>query len=251
VAHSAQANSDPFSGHIPARLRPLGLPAEHTAWADSDPSVQSHHMTLTTATPPGPGYIPPARVHAPAGQAQSSKSPNLRTQQATEGVHRGYYDKAYVGARPKLSDMYVVGPARPQVCGHVAVRCRWGLNPAGPQTGRHCVPNSNRHCVRLSPCATAQPSDYVLVIGSSRKSDSIQDQSDQGQEKPCCRLSPTKHPQNQMFLAYLCDLRFASTVYCSSLGQQRPGVTPHDLAQVSKIFCLAYFFNDLNSSKFI
>ena len=59
-------------------------------------------MTLPTATPPGPGYIPPARVHAPAGQAQSSKSPKLRTQQATEGGRRGYYDKAYVGARLKL-----------------------------------------------------------------------------------------------------------------------------------------------------
>jgi hypothetical protein len=108
VAHSALANSDlcnsdPFSGHIPALLRPLGVPAEHTAQANSDPSVQSRHMTLTTATPPGPGYIPPARVHAPAGQAQSSKSPKLRTQQATEGVRRGrYYDKAYVEARLKL-----------------------------------------------------------------------------------------------------------------------------------------------------
>jgi hypothetical protein len=100
----AQTNSDPFPGHIPARLRPLGSAAEHTARADSDPSVQSRHMTLTTATPPGPGYIPPARVHAPAarGQAQSSKSPMLRTQQATEGVRRCYYDTAYVGARLKL-----------------------------------------------------------------------------------------------------------------------------------------------------
>ncbi len=72
MIHSAQANSDPFSSHIPDRLRTLGLPAEHTARADSDPSVQSRHMTLTTATPQGPGYIPSARVHAPAGQAQSS-----------------------------------------------------------------------------------------------------------------------------------------------------------------------------------
>ena len=102
MAHSAQANSDPFSGHIPARLRPLGLPAEHTAWANSDPNVQSRHMTLTTATPPGPGYIPPARVHDPAGQAQSYRSPRPRTQQATAGVRRSYYDKAYVGARLKL-----------------------------------------------------------------------------------------------------------------------------------------------------
>jgi hypothetical protein len=108
VAHSAQANSDPFPGHmthIPALLRPLGLPVEQRARADPDPSVhwQSCHMTLITATPPGPGYIPPARVHAPAGQAQSSKSPGkLRTQQATEGVRRGYYDKVYVVARLKL-----------------------------------------------------------------------------------------------------------------------------------------------------
>ncbi len=78
------------------------IPAEYTARADLDPSVQSRHMTLTTATPPGSGNIPPARVHAPAGQAQSSKSPKLRTQQATEGVRHGYYDKAYVGARVKL-----------------------------------------------------------------------------------------------------------------------------------------------------
>ena len=57
----------------PARLRPtrirypvtsllgwgrLGLPAEHSVRADSDPSVQSHHMTLTTAAPPGPGSVP-------------------------------------------------------------------------------------------------------------------------------------------------------------------------------------------------
>ncbi len=111
MAHSAQANSDPFSGHIPARLRPLGLPAERTARADSDPSVQSRHMTLTTATPLGPGYIPPARVHAPAGQAHSSKSPKLRTQQATEGVRCGYYDKAYVGARDR--------PGPPRVPGSV------------------------------------------------------------------------------------------------------------------------------------
>ena len=59
-------------------------------------------MTLTTTTPPGPGYIPPARMHAPAGQAQSSRSPRRRTQQATEGVRCGYYDEAYVGARLKL-----------------------------------------------------------------------------------------------------------------------------------------------------
>jgi hypothetical protein len=52
VAHSAQANSDPFSSHIPARLRPLGIPAEHTAWrAVSAPSIQSRHMTLTTPSP--------------------------------------------------------------------------------------------------------------------------------------------------------------------------------------------------------
>ncbi len=50
----------------------------------------------------GLGCIPTARVHAPAGQAQSSRSPRLRTQQATEGIRRGYYDKAYVGARLKL-----------------------------------------------------------------------------------------------------------------------------------------------------
>jgi hypothetical protein len=59
-------------------------------------------MTLTTETPPGPGYILPARVHAPAGQTQSSESPKLRTQQAKGGVRRGYYDKTYVGARLKL-----------------------------------------------------------------------------------------------------------------------------------------------------
>ena len=64
--------------------------------------ITARHMGLTTATPPGPGYIPPARVHAPAGQAQSSRSPRRRTQQATEGVRCGYYDEAYVGARLKL-----------------------------------------------------------------------------------------------------------------------------------------------------
>jgi hypothetical protein len=53
------------------------------------------------------------------------------------------------------SDMYVVGQAQPQVCGHVAVQCRLGLNPAGPPTGRHCVPNSRHSCMRLTPCATA------------------------------------------------------------------------------------------------
>ncbi len=52
------------------------------------------------------------------------------------------------------SHMYVDGQAPPQVCGHVAVRCRWGSNPAGPPTGRHCVPNSGRRCVRLTPCVT-------------------------------------------------------------------------------------------------
>ncbi len=54
------------------------------------------------------------------------------------------------------SNMYVDRQAQPQVCGHVAVLCRWGSNPAGPpiMIGRHCVPNSGRHCVRLTPCVT-------------------------------------------------------------------------------------------------
>jgi hypothetical protein len=97
---SGQLGSVPRSH--PCSAKATRIPAEHTARADSDPSVQSHHMTLTTTTPPGPGYIPPARVHAPAGQAQSSICPRLRTQQATAGVRRGYHDKAYVEARLKL-----------------------------------------------------------------------------------------------------------------------------------------------------
>jgi hypothetical protein len=140
VAHSAQANSDPFPGHIPARLRPLGLPAEHTARANSDPSVQSRHMTLTSATPPGPGYIPPARVHAPAGQAQSSKSHKLRTQQATEGVRRGYYDKAYVGARLKLYVQRTLERSCTGCESHTTVPAVW-----------HTVPSCRRTCWVRTP----------------------------------------------------------------------------------------------------
>jgi hypothetical protein len=47
--------------------------------------------------------------------------------------------------------MYVDVQARPQVCGHIAVLCQWGSNPAGPPIGR---PYSGRHCMRLTPCAT-------------------------------------------------------------------------------------------------
>ena len=43
------------------------------------------------------------------------------------------------------------GHAQARVAGHDAVRCRWGSNPAGPPTGRHCVPNSGRRCMRLTP----------------------------------------------------------------------------------------------------
>ncbi len=97
---SGQLGSVPLSH--PCSAQATRIPAEHTARADSDPSVQSRHMKLTTTTPPGPGYIPPAHVHAPAGQAQSSRHPRMRTQPATEGVRCGHYDKAYVGARIKL-----------------------------------------------------------------------------------------------------------------------------------------------------
>ncbi len=43
------------------------------------------------------------------------------------------------------------GHAQARVAGHDAMRCRWGSNPAGPPTGRHCVPNSGRRCMRLTP----------------------------------------------------------------------------------------------------
>ena len=62
---SGQLGSAPRSH--PCSAQATGIPAEHMAQADSDPSVQSRHMTLTTTTPPGPGYIPPARVHTPSG----------------------------------------------------------------------------------------------------------------------------------------------------------------------------------------
>jgi hypothetical protein len=82
VAHLAQANSDPFPGHIPARLRPLGYRQNTRLGPTRLGIIASNGSTA------GQGYIPPARVHDPAGQAQFSKSPKLRTQQATS-VKRG------------------------------------------------------------------------------------------------------------------------------------------------------------------
>ncbi len=64
------------------------------------------------------------------------------------------------------SNMYVGGQARLQVCGHVAVRCRWGSNPAGPPTGRHCVPNSGRRCVRLTSCTTVLQGPLNVELGT-------------------------------------------------------------------------------------
>ena len=106
VARLAQANPGPFPGHILARLTESGHSntgrTHGSGRLRSQCPITARHMALTTATPPGPGYIPPARVHAPTGQAQSSRSPRRRTQQATEGDRCGYYDEAYVGARLKL-----------------------------------------------------------------------------------------------------------------------------------------------------
>jgi hypothetical protein len=43
------------------------------------------------------------------------------------------------------------GHVHTRVVEHSAVRCRWGSNPAGPPTGRHCVPNSGRRFMQLTP----------------------------------------------------------------------------------------------------
>ena len=59
----------------PCSAQATRIPAEHSDRADSDPSVQSRHMTLTTTTPQGPGYIPPARVHIPADKPNRPNVP--------------------------------------------------------------------------------------------------------------------------------------------------------------------------------
>ncbi len=125
------------------------------ARADSDPSVQSRHMTLTTTTPPGPGYIPPARMHAPAGQAQSSRCPRMRTQQATEGVRRGYHDKAYVGARLKLYVQRALELSYTGRASHTMAPAVWHTVTSCRNTCRVRTPPSASHryvSTHLRPC---------------------------------------------------------------------------------------------------
>jgi hypothetical protein len=152
--HSAQVDSDSFPSKIPARLRPFGLPAEHSPRAYSDPSVQSRHMTLTTATPPGPGYIPPARVHAPAGHTQSSESPNLRTQLAKGGVRSCYYDKTYVGTRLKLYVQLTLEHSCTERESHTTAPAVWHTVPSCRRT---CWVQTHWHCTATCPHTCGLP----------------------------------------------------------------------------------------------
>jgi len=152
---SGQLGSVPRSH--PCSAQATRIPAEHTAQADSDPSVQSRHMTLTTTTPPG--HIPPARVHIPAGQAQSSRCPRMRTQQATEGVRRGYHHKAYVGARLKL---YVQRTLELSCTGresHTMAPAVWH-RPVGGPAGFE--PHRHRTATCPHTCGRACPSTYIF-----------------------------------------------------------------------------------------
>jgi hypothetical protein len=77
VAHSAQADSDPFPGHIPARLSPLGLLAEHSSRADSQRPVTSHDADHSNTDGTG---IHPARARA----RSSGTNPIVRKSQAED-----------------------------------------------------------------------------------------------------------------------------------------------------------------------
>jgi hypothetical protein len=141
VAHSAQADSDPFPGHIPARLRPLGLPAEHrdgSGRLGSQRTVTSHDADHSD-TAAGTGIYP-----ARARGSSSRTNPIVRkTQQAKGGVRRGYYDKAYVGARPKL---YVQRTLEHSCTGresHTTAPAVW-----------HTVPSCRRTCWVRTPSAS-------------------------------------------------------------------------------------------------
>ena len=96
-----------------------------------------------TAGTGSPGYIPRARVHVPAGQAQLPKSPKLRTQQATERVRRCYYDKVYVGARLKLYVQRTLERSCTGSASHTTAPAVW-----------HTVPSCRRTCWVRTPLAS-------------------------------------------------------------------------------------------------
>ncbi len=64
AAPLAQAHSDPFPVLYLLGSGRLRSPAELFALADSEPSVPSRHIMLTTAAPLGSGHDPPVCVHA-------------------------------------------------------------------------------------------------------------------------------------------------------------------------------------------
>jgi hypothetical protein len=107
-------------------------------------------MTLTATTPPGPGYIPPARVHAPAGQAQSSRSPRMLTQQA---------QKEFVAAtttRPALKHVSSSTCSGPWSSVTQGVS-RTQMAPAV----WHTVPSFRRTCWVRTPSASHGDAHYV------------------------------------------------------------------------------------------
>jgi hypothetical protein len=161
LARLAQANPGPFPGHIPARLRPLEY------WQNTRPRLgptlipASNHCTShgadhsnTTGT-----WLHPTRARA------RHRSPRRRTQQATEEVRCGYYNKAYVGARLKL---YVQRPGTLELSyagrdSHTMAPAVWHTVPSGRRTCWVRTP-SDRHRTARCPhtCGRAYPSTYIF-----------------------------------------------------------------------------------------
>jgi hypothetical protein len=184
---SGRLGSVPRSHHDPCSARP----AEHLARADSDPSVQSRHMTLTTAAPPGrdtspparvrataapPGRdtFPPVRVRATAGQAPIVEMYHAADPAGQDGDRPCHYAKAYVGARlklyvPRIGQAVMQGVSRIQLRPLFGTPCRPVGGTAGFEPHLHHIATCSytRDCA-CSETTTSEPRPKAQVLCSIR-----------------------------------------------------------------------------------